>query len=164
MSCSKQRGEPATRHATLFLTIDESTYSRSRSMVLNVGIRNDGRNPIYVYKEIAWGYGGGLVLEIKDRAGVDVIPVLWDDTMLPPPRRLDDPAIFVQLGEDNFFGTHRVLPLKDITESTGKYTMRVEYNSPLSCASVDPKLQRLPALWHEDASIFSNTVSFEIRP
>jgi hypothetical protein len=45
------------------------------------------------------------VLTVKDRAGDVVVPVLLDDTMLPPPRGLDDPSIFVQLIEDNSFGT-----------------------------------------------------------
>jgi hypothetical protein len=156
-------GRSLIQHTTLFLTIDHTKYSLSQSMVLNVGIRNDGHDPVNVYGNIAWGYGGGLVLKIKNQAGKDVIPGLHDDTMLPPPS-LDDPSIFVQLTEDNFFGTRRVLSLKDIIKSPGKYTMQVEYHSPLSCAVVDPKLQQLPALWHEDASIFSNTISFEVMP
>jgi hypothetical protein len=164
LPCDRSQGEKSlTQQITLFLTTDRTKYSLSQSMVLNVGIRNDGHNPVYVYGDIAWGYGGGLVLKIKDQSGNDVVPELHDDTMLPPPR-LDDPRIFVRLIEDNFFGTRRVLPLKDVIRHPGKYTLRVEYKSPLSCAIVDPTLQKLPALWHENASVFSNTVSFEVTP
>jgi hypothetical protein len=150
-------------HASIFLTSGQTKVSLSQSMVINVGIRNDGKDPLYVYGNIAWGYGGGLVLRLRDQSGKGIKPVFLDDTMLPPPPQ-NDPSIFIRLKEDKFFGTRRELPIADLVKTPGKYSLQVEYRSPLPCGFVDPKLQRLPALWHEDASIFSNSISFEVVP
>jgi hypothetical protein len=160
--CESVQGGKVVTQASVFLTVERTKYSLDKSMAIDVGIRNDGRDPVYVYGRIAWGYGGGLVIRIRDASGKEIAPVLRDDTMLPPPRRDDDPGIFVKLEEANFFGTRRDLPVRNLVKTPGKYSLQVEYRSPLSCGFMDRKLQQLPALWHEDESIFSNTVSFEV--
>ena len=163
--CPSDRGGKALPHELthVFLYADQAQYALSQLLVVDVGI-NDGPDPVYIYGRIAWGYGGGLVLRLRDQSGKEVAPILRDDTMLPPPSRNDDPSMFVKLIENKFFGTRREIPVPDLTKTPGKYSLQVEYRSPLFCGFVDPKLRRLPALWHEDAGILSNVVSFEVTP
>jgi hypothetical protein len=151
--------------ASLFAHTDRQLYSLDQSMVIDVGILNHGPDPVYVYGCISWGYGGGLTITVRDSSGKIVGPETMDDTMLPPPKRNDDPSIFVRLKEDgDFFGAERTLPVRDIVKSPGKYTLEVEYNSPLSRSYVAEKLRKLPALWHESAAIVSKRIPFEVVP
>lgn len=158
-----QEGKALTHaRASIFLIADRTRYALHQSLVIDAGIRNDGPDPLYVYGQIAWGYGGGLVLRLRNQSGKEIAPVLRDDTMLPPPPKDDDPSMFVALEENTFFGTRRELPVTKLVKTPGRYSLQVEYRSPLACGFVDPKLEQLPALWHEDESIFSNSVSFEV--
>jgi hypothetical protein len=76
---------------SLFLRTDRAQYSLRDSIVIDVGVRNDGREPIYVYNIMAWGFGGGLVLWLRDHDDKVIEPVMRDDTMLPPPPAGDTP-------------------------------------------------------------------------
>ena len=154
---------PPAQRASVFLRTDKTSYSLDGSLVIDAGVINAGTVPIYVYGWISWGYGGGLVIRLRDERGKEIAPVLRDDTMLPPEN--DDPSMFVKLREEgDFFGTRREMEVKDLVKRPGKYTLQIEYRSPLSCKFVGSQLQRLPALWHEDASIFSKQVPFEVTP
>lgn len=153
----------AYRSSQIFLATDRTSYKISQSIMLYAGVRNvNVDDSIYIYRNLAWGYGGGLVLRLRDGKGKEVRPAVVDDTMLPPPKSLDDKGIFVELKAEEIFGLGRVLPLRDIVKSPGHYYLQVEYKSPLSCSILDSNLQHLPALWHEDASLMSNTLSIEI--
>ena len=152
------------KRVSLFLNINNGKYSLNQSLVLDVGIRNDGRDDVYIYKWLVWGYADSLVLTLRDQSGEEIEPLLHDDTLLPPPPRKDDASMFVQLMQDDFYGTRRSLPITDLVKTPGKYTLQIQYRGPLSCKYVDPKLRELPALWRENATISSNVVSFEITP
>lgn len=154
---------PPPQRASVFLRTDKGSYSLAGSLAIDAGIMNSGADPIYVYGWISWGYGGGLVIRLRNDHGKEIAPVLRDDTMLPPEN--DDSSMFVKLREGgDFFGTHREIAVKDLVKRPGKYTLQIEYRSPLSCNFVGSNLQKLPALWHEDASIFSKQVPFEVTP
>jgi len=149
--------------ASVFLHIDRTSYPLNGSMVIDAGIINGGSNPIYVYGWISWGYGGGLIIRIRDDNGKELAPVLRDDTMLPPPRKNDNANMFVKLKDGgDFFGTRREIAVADLVKSPGRYTLQIEYRSPLSCRFVSGSLRSLPALWHEDDGIVSKQVSFEV--
>jgi len=158
------KGSSASKGICLFFSIDQTRYTLSQSLLIDVGIRNDGPDPVYIYGDISWGYMAGLVLNLRDGSGKEIEPVITDDTVLPPPPRNDDPTMFVKLGPNDFFGTHRKLPVADLVKGPGKYSLQVQYRSPLFSSYVDPKLRQLPALWHEAPSIFSNIISFEVTP
>src|SRR5258708_4616209 len=148
---NREEGKVVTHERiSLFLIAERTRYWLRQSLVIDVGLRKDGHDPAYVYGRIAWGYGGGLVLRLKDQSGKEIAPALRDDTMLPPPLRDDDASMFVKLIENKFFGTRRELVVTDLVKTPGKYSLQIEYRSPLPCGFVDPKLQQLPALWHED--------------
>jgi hypothetical protein len=153
------------KRAVIFLTVDKSAYSLKQSLVVDAGIRNAGPDVIYVFNELAWGSGGGLVIQLKNQSGKEIAPVLRDDTLLPPP--LADPhtnSLLLNLDEGEFFGIRRVLPISDLVRRPGKYTLQIEYRSPLFCKTADAGLHDLPVIWHEDGSLFSNIASFTVRP
>jgi hypothetical protein len=148
----------------VFLITDRASPSFRDSLVIDVGLRNDGPDDVYIFQGLAWGPGGGLVLHLRNQDGAEIPPVVFDDTVMAPPRSQHDSTMFIRLEEGNFFGIRRELPLKDLVKAPGKYSLQVEYRSPASLHSFDKKLQSLPALWQEDPSIFSNEVPIDVVP
>ena len=153
---------PSSRNASLFLRTDRAQYSLRDSIVIDVGVRNDGREPIYVYNIMAWGFGGGLVLWLRDHDDKVIEPVMRDDTMLPPPPA-GDTSILSRLGPSMFIGDRRTLEVKLLVRQRGRYSIQVEYASPLVRQVVDPTLQALPALWSDTPHIWSEKVVLDIR-
>jgi hypothetical protein len=144
------------------LRAEQVSYSIGDSIELEVTLRNEDEAPVYIYRELLWGYGGGLILHIHNEQGDEVEPNLREDTLLPPPSD-SDPGLFVRLDQHNLFGTRRIVPVKNLTQRAGKYTLQVEYRSPVPRGFMDPKLQKLRALWHEDPSLFSNAVPLNVQ-
>jgi hypothetical protein len=167
-ACNTQERKAAIRYATVFLTIDRTSYSLKDEIVLDVGIRNASKYPdehlIYVYSKNGWSFNG-FMLEFTNQAGTFIAADSVNH--VPPPPQvmgLDDPTLFVRLRPDDFLGQRGHVLLKGFIQSPGKYTLRVSYTSPALCALFGPNIQALPALWHHDPDIFSNRVSFEITP
>lgn len=148
----------------VFLITDRAAPSFRDSLVIDVGLRNDGPQDVYIFQGLAWGPGGGLVLHLRNQDGAEIPPVVFDETVMAPPRSQHDSTMFIRLEEGNFFGTRRELPLKDLVKAPGKYSLQVEYRSPVPLHFFDKKLQSLPALWQEDPSILSNEVPIEVAP
>ena len=64
----------------MFVHTDRQQYSLGEKIVIDVGVRNDGREPLYVYNRMAWGMGGGgLVLWLRDHEDKIIDPVFRDD-------------------------------------------------------------------------------------
>lgn len=154
----------AIQHSSVLVFIDRDKYKISQSMQIYAGIMNESENTLYIYNSVAWGYGGGFVLHVKDAEGRPVTSDVMDDALLPPPRNADDLGIFVDLDPENFFGIHRAFPVDKIVGRPGKYFITVEYNSPLPCSIMSPRIQNLRALWREDKSLMSKKISFEVIP
>jgi hypothetical protein len=133
-------------------------------MVMEAGLRNDGRDPFYVYQRMGWGPGGGLALRLKDQSGREIAPVMQDDGMSPPPPKNDDPSMFVKLYGGQLFGLQRELPITDLVTAPGRYTLQIEYRGAMPCNWVARDLAAIPALWLENASLFSGTISFQVIP
>jgi hypothetical protein len=160
--CERNLG-PISKHASVFLHLDKRRYPLDGSIRLNAAIMNKGSKPVFLYGWISWGLGGGLVIWVRNEQGQIVRPVLLDDTLLPPPPDNNDPKMFVQLQEQgDFFGAHRDLEVADLVTVPGKYTMQIEYQSPVSCALFGPEVRNLPILWRKDGSVLSNRVPFEV--
>lgn len=152
-----------SQQASVFVHLDKMVYSLTGSMTIDAGVMNIGDSPIYIYNWLSWGPGGGLVILLRDTGGNILAPVVRDDTMLPPPRADNGRGLLVRLRDSgDFFGTQRKIQVRDLVKSPGKYTLQIEYRSPLSCKFVGGTLRNLPALWHEDASIFSKRIQFEV--
>ena len=152
-----------SRNVHVVLTCDQAKASMHDALTTEVAIRNDGENPVYVYRTLDWGFMGGLLLHIRDEKG-DLIQSPFFEDALPEPPPPDDPTIFVRLEAGVFYGTRTKRLVKDMVTRPGKYTLQVEYWSPLPRKYVDIKVRSLPALWHEDPSLYSNKLSLEVVP
>jgi len=144
------------------LSLDSKLYKIKDSLILNVNIINNSDDLIYIYNRLAWGYGGGLILRLYSFDNKEIEPILRDDTMLTPPNDNGDITIFNKLTQNRLFGARRKMRIQDLIAKPGKYSLRVEYRCPLSQNYVSNKLKMIPTIWHENASIFSNFVKFEI--
>lgn len=149
------------RHATVFLQTDRSEYGLGDTIVIDAGIRNEGREPIYVYNQLDWGPRAGFVLRLRDAAGRLIQPALRDDTLMPPPKA-DDAGILSRLEPATFFGLRRRMAVSDLVRRGGSYSIEAEYQSPLSRELVLPQLSTLPALWLESQILHSNSVTINI--
>jgi hypothetical protein len=158
-----QRGETAKRskNVEIVLTGDKIKASLQDYLTLSISILNDGPDAVYVYRHLAWGYSGGLVLHVQNEKGE---PVGQLECTVPPPPPPDDPTILVLLEEGRFYGVRRRIRVDNFMPSPGRYTLRVEYWSPIPRAFVDPKLRNLTVLWHEDPSLYSNKLDLEVVP
>jgi hypothetical protein len=150
-----------TRSASVFLRTDRSQYSLRETIVIDVGVRNDGREPIYVYNRMTWGMSGGLVLWLRDDKGQIIESVLRDDTIMEPPPP-DDPSIFAKLRPGMFIGTRRKLEARLLVRRAGRYTIQVEYRAAVSRDYVHADQRALPALWRESSSIWSEKATLDI--
>jgi hypothetical protein len=162
-ACNTRERKALVAQAKLFLTIDRTSYSLKDKMIVDVGLRNDGENDIYVYSKNGWSFNG-FMLYFKDNAGKFADPTFIDHVPPAPEKDPDDPTLFVRLRTDDFLGSRAHVALKGFIKSPGKYTLRIAYTSPALCGIYDPKIQALPTLWHHDPAIYSNIVSFEVAP
>ena len=145
------------------LICDKVPVSMRDSFTIDIAIRNDGPSPVYLYRIMEWGYGGGLVLHVLDLKGNPVKPRFTPDALLLPPEH-EDPTLFVHLDQMMFYGARARLPVRDEIPTPGKYTIYVEYWCPLSRNLLSPKLRSLPILSHEDPSLYSNKLPLEVIP
>ncbi|MGS0998729.1 hypothetical protein [Rhodanobacter sp. UC4451_H18] len=159
---SDSKDLPTLESVDVLLLTNKEKFKLDDIVTIYAAVLNDGEHPVYVYRKMAWGYGGGFILEVNDDFGGRVSPKTMDDTMLPPPRNFASKDIFVELRSGNFIGLTRVIKIKDLVHAAGNYTLRVIYRSPLSCSILDKKLQLLPALWHEDRPISSSGISIKV--
>ena len=161
-----ERGGQTVKHlekVQVLLTSDKAKVSLQDVLTMDVAIRNDGESPVYVYRTQKWGFMGGLLLHIRDEKGNLVKSPFLEDA-LPEPPPPDDPTIFIRLDQEAFYGTRTKRWVKDMVSRPGRYTLQVEYWSPLPREYVDIKLRSLPALWHEDPGVLSNKVAFRVVP
>jgi hypothetical protein len=143
------------------LRLEHTVYSLSDSLVVEAAIQNDGDHVIYICRDLVWG-PGGFMIHLKDARGNSVQPQVLDDTFGPPPST-DDPALFVRLEQGSFFGTRRTIPVKNLVRRPGKYTLSVEYRSPIPRNYMDEKIRKLPVFWSEYPPILSVPIDVIIR-
>jgi hypothetical protein len=120
-------------------------------------LKNSREDDVYVFGTLDWGYSASLMLYIRDASGKEIEPRLVPDS--PPYAPLDDRSAFVKLRPDHFLGTTYFAPLKLVSLTRpGKYSIFVEYNSPISTAEVELK----PFLGKESGPLKSNVVWIEV--
>ena len=145
----------------LVLTGDKVKGSLGETLTIDVTIRNDGPDTVYLFGRLEWGIGGGLALAINNDRG-EIVPT--GDGILWPPLPPDDPALLVRLDEERFFGARRELEIGRFFRNPGKYVLQVKYWCPLFRAAYGNKLPSLPILSGEDPGIYSNKLKFEVLP
>lgn len=146
---------------TLKLSVvpDKRIYKSNDSLRLyTMLINNDYVNDIFIYGTLGWGYSASLTFTIRNASGKEIHSQIVPDA-LTPPISSDDTTAFVKLRPNHYLGTDLVVKLDLLNMSKpGKYSVLVEYHSPIS--STDVKLK--PFWGKEKPAIKSNLVWIEV--
>lgn len=163
------QNEPAAfaSDVAVFLRLDKMTYKLTDEMTIDVGIRNDASEPLYVYAWIYWGLDGGFMPIVRDASGKDALnyssgPDALYGLPMPPPSNNSDISSFVELRGGAFYGRQFETAARELIDEPGTYTLQFQYRGPMFCNMFAPTLQQLPILWHENAGILSNQVTFRV--
>jgi hypothetical protein len=143
------------------LAADKHTYKPGDRIKLEVLlINNNAVKDIFVYGTLQFGYRASLTLFRRDAKGKEVPTRFIDDAWELPPKS-NDVSAFVKLLPFHFLGTTYKSSIHFLNmERSGKYTMWVEYHSPISTANVEVS----PFWGKENGTIKSNVVEIEVLP
>lgn len=132
-------------------------YKRTDQLKLDVMLTNSGKEAVYIFGTLDWGYSASFVLHIRDTSGKEVEPVsFFDDLTFASP---EDKSAFVKLLPYHFLGTNFFSPLDVLNlNKPGKYAIFVEYHSPFPATDV----QLSPFWGKENGTIRSNVVNVEV--
>jgi len=120
---------------------------------------NSGEKDVFVLGTLEWGHSASLLFHILDAEGKEIRPRAFPDDQTFVAR--GDNSAFVKLHESHFLGTNFYAPLDLLgIDKPGKYSIFVEYHSPLSARDVDLR----PFWGKENRAIKSNLVSIEVLP
>lgn len=156
------RESKSVHGAKVIVWTNKNRYSLNESVQLEVAIRNEGDAPLYLDRRMFWGYGAGLLLDIRDEQDKHVAQRVRDDALMPPPMK-DDPLPLVRLEEWQFLGTTRLLHItKDFPLKPGKYSIRVKYKSWLYREDFESRFRDLNVMWRDDPAIVSEPVWIEV--
>ena len=135
----------------------KTRYKVTDQIRLEVMLSNTGKEAIYIFGTLDWGYSASFVLHIREASGKNVQPrAFFDDLTFTSP---DDKSAFVKLLPHHFLGTNFFSPLDVLNlDRPGRYAIYVEYQSPFSATDV-----RLSPFWgKENGRIKSNVLNVEI--
>jgi len=140
------------------LVPDKFAYKPNDQITVQAMLTNSTRDTLYVYGVLGWGYSASLTFHVIDANGRDVEPQTFDDSLTPPVPR-NDRSVFVKLFPQHFLGTSYHSTIDELNmKRPGKYTLFVEYHSPIPAASVE-----LSPFWsREKGTIRSNLVRVEV--
>lgn len=149
--------EQKPRGLQVSLVAHKQRYKRTHQLKLDVMLINSGKEAVYVFGTLDWGYSASLVLHIHDASGKEVQPFgRFDDLTFASP---EDKSAFVKLLPHHFLGTNFFSPLDVLNlDRPGRYAIYVEYQSPFSATDV----QLNPFWGKENGRIKSNVVNVEI--
>ena len=139
------------------LASDKKNYSLADDIRLDVHVANKGPDQLTIFGDLLWGYAGGLVLHVYDVSNKEVPAKVLDDDMVIP-STLNDRNSFVVLSPDHYLGTTRIEHLADLVRKPGKYSIQVEYISPVPSGSGQG-----PNFWsREKPAVWSNKIEVQI--
>jgi hypothetical protein len=141
------------------LVPDKRTYKPGDRIKLEVKLINsNGVKDIFVYGTLQFGVRASLMLFRRDAKGKEV-PTRFIDSGWELPTGPNDTGAFVKLLPFHFLGTtYRSSIYMLHMERPGRYSMWVEYQSPISAADVQLK----PFFGTENGPIKSNVVSIQV--
>ena len=123
-----------------------------------VQIMNASSEPVRLFGELKWGYGGGLTLNVHDVKGQVVQPEKYDDDMIVPSRILL-PDAYIVLPPDHIFGVARPDLAKNLFGKPGHYRLSVRYWSPVA----QSQARQTKFFGRESGPIDSNTIDVTVR-
>jgi hypothetical protein len=145
----------------VILTCDKARVSMGDDLCMDVAIRNDGNQDVYLFQSLHWAQGGGLGPYIRDEKG-KLVYFEIDPPWPPPPP--DDPTLLLCLEEGHFYGLREVRHIKDLVPGPGRYTIFVVFHPVGGRFLLPDKLRNLPVVTMDDEPINSNKVAFEVVP
>jgi hypothetical protein len=149
-----------TESALRVVVIAPKRRYRSRDKImLPVMLLNSGKEDIYVFGTLGWGYSSSFILQVRDALGREIQPAGSPDDQTHFSR--NDNTVFVKLLPNHFLGTNFFAPLTILNlDRPGRYTLWVEYHCPISTADVGVK----PFWGKESGTIKSNVIQIEVLP
>lgn len=143
----------------VFLAADRRTYKPGDRIKLEVKlINNNAVKDIFVYGTLQFGLRASFMLFRRDTKGKE-IPTRFIDTGSELPPKSNDPGAFVKLRPFHFLGKpYRSTIYMLNMERPGRYSMWVEYHSPISAADVELN----PFFGTENGPIKSNVVYINV--
>jgi hypothetical protein len=143
------------------LAADKNTYKPGDRIKLEVLlVNNNAVKDTFVYGTLQFGVRASFTLFRRDSNGKEVPTRFIDDAWELPPKS-NDVSAFVKLLPFHFLGTTYKSSIHFLNmERSGKYTMWVEYHSPISTANVEVS----PFWGKENGTIKSNVVEIEVLP
>jgi hypothetical protein len=120
-------------------------------------LTNSGKEDVYIFGTLDWGYSASFVLKVHDASGKEVTPLaFFDDLTYASPH---DNSAFVKLLPNHFLGTNFFAPLDVLNlNKPGRHAIFVQYHSPISTAEVKLK----PFFGRESGTLKSNVVWIEV--
>ena len=159
-----QQPETASKVPSVSMVIwtDRVKYSLGDEIQVSGALQNDGDEPWYVDRRIAWtGGAGGLELEIRDERG-KILPVRFlSDAIMPQPKE-GDTSVFIRLEPGFLYGSYMQLEVRPFFPKPGRYSLRALYKSWLFKDTIAPQLRNLPALWKDSSYLISKPVWIEV--
>ena len=157
---AKERGVTATQKESglrLSIVAPKRRFKRSEQLKLLVMLINSGKEDVYVFGTMEWGYSASLLFHICDASGKEIKPLGFPDDLTRAVQ--DDKSAFVKLLPEHFLGTNFFAPLDVLNlKKPGKYSIFMEYHSPFSATEV-----HLTPFWgKENGSLKSNVVWIEV--
>ena len=143
------------------LTADKVVYRPKDDINLKVIVKNDEvSDDVFIYGDMGFGYSASFTLFRRDAKGREVPTRFIDDYRGNPPN-LDDPHTFVKLSSGTFLGVGYENSIYNLhLEKPGKYTIWVEYHSPISKSET-----KIAPFWgSEDGNVKSNVLEILVRP
>lgn len=159
---AEDREELPTSDIRLVLRVDKSDLNLEDTLTIEFALLNASNTPIYVYRKLAIGGLGGVVLHIEDTAGQAVAsPMLLDSVPVPP--KPDDGHIFARLEPGHYLGSTVRGKVRDLIPKVGRFTLSARYLCPLPkelYASTQPQAR---TVWREAGVIASASVTVDVR-
>ncbi|MDT7543651.1 MAG: hypothetical protein QOE33_3555 [Acidobacteriota bacterium] len=135
----------------------EKSFHKSDTFWIKVKLKNVGKSPITLYKNMGWGWSSSFVLGISDAQGKEIISSFLDDTLTYPRFPRGD---FITIKPDETVERKRDVSLKEYEiKKYGTYYVIVWYQSPIP-QKFAPKGLKVWAT--EEGRLESKPVKFEI--
>lgn len=142
----------------LVVTTDKKHYSKNDEIEINALLINETKQEVFVYGTLDWGFNASLRLVLRDATGKLVQPRFFADSAAHLQSR-EDISQFVKLIPYHSLGRYTTWSIPQLFSKPGKYSILVEYHSPLTLADVDVR----PFYGKENRAVRSNVVSIEVR-
>jgi hypothetical protein len=121
---------------TLELVVDRETVSMDEVLDLEVRIVNSTSSDLWVFGDLRWGAGAGLVLNVGPWERDGPLPLFIDHAEFTR-EELTDARSFVRLRPGAFVGRKRQVKVSDLVRKPGEYRIWIEYQAPLPAAAFD---------------------------